>query len=673
MLVNTKSFGAPYGKENAINIYRNFTEVNNLAKYAITKKIYVRVLNSDGSVSKDAKVEFQLYNYAEFYPLATIKVNDQGISSFETGLGDLMIWAYNNKAFAFRKIKVSNIDTLTLTLGNSVPEKIDLDLSVPPVLTPFKGPSPELIAKNNERNKNGDQVRKNYIDTWMSRSESIKFAAGKQIDTARFARIITRSMGNYAEIIKLFSNIPDSLVQRAVSLMEILPDKDLRDTKHNVLLDHLLNTYRPERKGGISDSIFLYYVLNPRISNEILVSWRTFLLKDVPVQFRTSAMADPEEIVKYINESIRIAEDENYSRTPITPRGTGELRVSDTQSRSIYFVAICRTLGIPARMEPARQVPQYLANNTWKDVRFADQEPSVASRAYLSFTSTEKNPEPQYYVNFTIARFENGKYHTLEYDYNKKVSDFNEVEVLPGNYMLVTGNRQSDGSILSSVGFFTVAENEHRRISIELRRESNEKKILGFIDAPKIAAMFPGRDDIVAGCSNKGVIVAWVEAGKEPTNHIFNDLPAFRGDLDKWGGHIIFLNAVPSKDSWTRNLHDLSSGALFGDDANLQLFRKTVKMDTVPDMKLPVIIVADPHGNILFYSSGYRIGIGEQLVKYLYISLWVELLTTVHICLAFIYPDPDFHCIFVLLLVLQKRSSAMKRECGLNPQQYPLL
>ncbi|MBK9390197.1 MAG: transglutaminase domain-containing protein [Bacteroidetes bacterium] len=38
MLVHTKSFGAPYGKENRINSFRFYSEVNNLAKYAVTKK-----------------------------------------------------------------------------------------------------------------------------------------------------------------------------------------------------------------------------------------------------------------------------------------------------------------------------------------------------------------------------------------------------------------------------------------------------------------------------------------------------------------------------------------------------------------------------------------------------------------------------------------------------------
>ena len=39
MLIHTKSFGAPYGNENVISRHKYFSEVNNLAKYAVTNPI----------------------------------------------------------------------------------------------------------------------------------------------------------------------------------------------------------------------------------------------------------------------------------------------------------------------------------------------------------------------------------------------------------------------------------------------------------------------------------------------------------------------------------------------------------------------------------------------------------------------------------------------------------
>ena len=73
----------------------------------------------------------------------------------------------------------------------------------------------------------------------------------RNMDTARVMKIFARSMGNYREIRSFLSDTPDSLLTLALSMLELLPDKDLRDTKGAVLSDHLLNTGTP----GKSDEI----------------------------------------------------------------------------------------------------------------------------------------------------------------------------------------------------------------------------------------------------------------------------------------------------------------------------------------------------------------------------------------------------------------------------------
>ena len=130
MLVHTKSFGAFYGDENAITRKKNFTYVNNLRKYAVTRKVKVKVTDKDDNPVSDAVVEFQLYNYAEFYPLASVPSDSEGISQFETGLGDLLIWAHKDDNFDFRKISVAETDTLTLKLGREIPVNSSFDMDL---------------------------------------------------------------------------------------------------------------------------------------------------------------------------------------------------------------------------------------------------------------------------------------------------------------------------------------------------------------------------------------------------------------------------------------------------------------------------------------------------------------------------------------------------------------
>ena len=473
MLVHTKSFGAYMGDENIINKNINYTNVNNLAKYAVTKKIFVKVFNKDDAPVSNALVEFQLYNYAEFYPLAVIPTDENGVCQFETGLGDLLIWAHKDDDFDFKKISVNETDTLKLKLNRELNGRssIDLDLNVPIVRSPLPGPAQELIEQNSERINKENIIRQKYIDSWMKPADAKTLAITLHIDTARVISIIDRSMGNYKEISSFLSETPDSLLRFALSLLEILPDKDLRDVKRSTLSDHLRNSLLHNNIGAeTGNKMFLEYILNPRIANELLVPWRHYFLTKLPSQLVIKASGDPAIIIQYLNEKIIIADDENYYNTPITPVGVNELKVSDSGSRAICFVAICRSLGIPSRLEPGRNVPQYFFNKKWNDVYFSDQKQPDQNKGYLKLQSTDIKPVPEYYIQFTLARFERGRYNTLEYDYNKKITSFTEeLPLPPGHYMLVTGNRLNDSKILSNISFFDLSENEHKTVDVKTR------------------------------------------------------------------------------------------------------------------------------------------------------------------------------------------------------------
>jgi hypothetical protein len=621
MLVHTKSFGAFFGNENSIIRNKNYTEVNNLAKYAITRRIFVKVLDREGQPSKNATVEYQLYNYAEFYPLAVVPTNENGISQFETGLGDLIIWAYKDDDFDYKKISVGETDTLILKLNRKAKGSYnaDIDLDVPIVRSPLPGPPAELAELNSIRINTENVIRQKYIDSWIN-SEEVKILALKlDIDTAKLINIFSRSMGNYNEIRSYLSETPDSLKKLAVSLLEILPDKDLRDIKAFVLSDHLKYTIRPGNHSGEPENkLFLDYILNPRVANELIVDWRSYFRKNLPSGLVENASADPSQIVKFINENIILANDENYYKTPITPRGVHEIKVSDVASRSVCFVAICRSLGIPSRLEPGSNVPQYFFNNSWNDVYFADQKKPEQAKGYLKIFSAETKPVPEYYIHFTIARFENGRYNTLEYDFNKKITDFREeLSLLPGNYMLVTGNRLNNSRILSNVSFFDLSENEHKTIEIKLRKDISATPILGRLDLNDVISLFGenkiARDKVM----EKGAVIIWIEPDKEPTKHIFNDLPFLKSELDSWGGYFFFLSDYLQDGNGFKpeELKGLPDNCLFGTDNNMSILKKIIETNTFSSGSLPYLLISDKNGNILFTSTGYRIGIGEQILK----------------------------------------------------------
>lgn len=619
MLVHTKSFGAPSGNENVIIGTRNYSEVNNLSKYARTKKIFVKVLGTKGMPVENAIVEYRLYNYAEFYPLAAVPTDKRGLSSFETGFGDLLVWAHKNDKFNFEKISVAGTDTLTLRLTDSDGSySVELDLNVPGIPEPFPGPPEDQILKNAKRVVLGNNIRQEYINTWMNSGEATRTGVKLNCDTVRIRKIFAASMGNYLQIIRFLESVPDSLRYLAMDMLETVAEKDLRDTKAQILADHFLNVSAFAGKSPEEMKFYVNYILNPRVANENLKGWRKYLADNLPAELRKFAINDPALIVRYIDENIKIDNDDNHYGTPLTPMGVFELRVSDSQSRAIFFVAVCRTLGIPSRLEPGRNIPQYFHEGKWNDVYFSDQNEPSSEKGYIRLTSFQVNPVPEYYIHFTLARFENGVYNTLEYDYNKKISEFrDEIDLPAGHYILVTGNRISNTKILSVISFFDLEGGEHKTVSVNVRKEPVPTKIIGKISLKSIAGLFPSSKEIVANAGKNGIIIAWIEPDQEPTKHIFNDLPFFRNEFEKWGGYFLFLSAS-DQSSGTFNSEKISGlpvKTLFGKDKGLNTFMRCVNLDHSPEMRLPLILFCDKYGNIKFCSEGYTIGIGEQIVR----------------------------------------------------------
>ena len=109
----------------------------------------MQVNKSDGTAAESAKVEFKLYNYAEFYPIATILTDNKGTAKFTTGLGDLLVWASKDGYFDFKKLHVASTDTLHLVLSGKrkEPDTELMDLVPPAVSKPLQ-PVSEAAKKS---------------------------------------------------------------------------------------------------------------------------------------------------------------------------------------------------------------------------------------------------------------------------------------------------------------------------------------------------------------------------------------------------------------------------------------------------------------------------------------------------------------------------------------------
>ena len=75
MLMHTKVFGRYDGPEEVVDRNPCYTEINVTSHYAPTATLNVKVLTPDGLPAAGARVQFKVYNYAEFYTVATLKAD----------------------------------------------------------------------------------------------------------------------------------------------------------------------------------------------------------------------------------------------------------------------------------------------------------------------------------------------------------------------------------------------------------------------------------------------------------------------------------------------------------------------------------------------------------------------------------------------------------------------
>lgn len=634
MLVHTKVFGLYEGPEEIVTQTPLFTEINIISNYTKTKKIDVIVKNRNHQPLANIPVQFCLYNYAEFYPLATQLTDLQGKCSLTTGLGDLLIWATDKEFYGFKKISVAGSDSIEITLDLLPGKEYSLDIDFAPPITPEPLPIPiQDKEKNTLRLKQEDQIRAQYEATFITQTATDTFAANLEFDPAETWPIMEKSRGNWKEIAYFLERADGLLKPYALPLLHVISEKDLRDTPAAILLGHLNRSFtHAQNLPQTHPELFVDYILNPRIDNEMISNYKFHLQQYFQPGFIQKVRQDPGKIVQWIRDHIAIHDTENYYRVPLTPVGTYQLRAADRHSRDIFFVALCRSFAIPARLEPASKRPQFfsIASNQWHDVQLENIDPTstpTIPNGYITLTSTHSQSQliPRYYSHFTLAHFLHGQFHTLEFPEDQPLTQFpNPLEIQTGYYLLVTGNRQTDGSVLCQLTFFNVAANPDKKnppspIPVKLRQSQTQPFIYGTIQLSTPIQSLENHQSLLLSelARDKKLIIGWLDPDKEPSKHVMAEIHQWKSTFEKSGCSFVFF--IP-KEKMTasfspQNFAPLPQPYVFACDPGENFGHITNVLNLSNQEPLPIFIVADNQGRVTLITCGYRIGVGELLLK----------------------------------------------------------
>ncbi|MBO7481422.1 MAG: transglutaminase domain-containing protein [Bacteroidales bacterium] len=613
MMVHSNAFGKYKGEEEINHRGELFSKINMLPNYTDTKKITAHIVDENGKSVENAIVQFKLYNYAEYYPIASGKTDKDGNASLTTGLGDLLIWASKDGIYDYAKIDVRQNDNITLTLNRTAGKEYNEDFDiVPPAGKPTtSNVTPDEADKNNKRLAIEDSIRNAYLKTFPTDGELAEIT-NENLTAEQIREIVKKSEGNYEEIISFLNAHSDKNENLFLyDFLKSLSDKDLRDTKAEILNQHIV-----EYDHKYPADVFVKGILPARIEMEMIRPWRQFLGEKIK-EILGNALSYS-DILEWTKANIQTDKDGNYFNCPISPRGVFELRHADNRSRDIFFVAACRSVNIPAYLDNATHQIFVYENDKWNIVSL-NEEKTVANTGKLVLTyNGNKDLKPQYWTHYTIAKFENGDFSTFDYEDDPRVAEFPvTLDLEEGYYMLSTGNRYSDGEVLSHIKFFNIKHNETTECNVEIRPlVQREKAFYGFIsDDTQIDA--DGKMLNIKDLAKKEpLILCFIDPIREPTKHILKEFGSMRESYEKWSGNILLV--IPSEkltEPFSAEKWNLPQQTIIAIDNNGLMEKILTDTKQQYNDNLPLIYIIDKTGKVFFRSEGYQIGTASQMYE----------------------------------------------------------
>ena len=636
MLMHTKVFGRYEGPEEVMAVTPSYTEINVIDNYAPTAKAVVTVKDVEGRTVEGAQVDFKVYNYAEFFTVATKTTDKNGCASLTAGKGDMLVWASKDGRFGYAKYSFGKDKELTLVLSKQEGETYSVDLDIVPPVEGANLPevSEEQRKENDARMAQEDAVRNAYVATLMDEkkaAEALQPFGLKGECLAKSIQMLVASRGNYQTLLDFFQFAHgQGKAEQAAALLDVLSEKDWRDVPLEVLTDHFAHTAMKEGMSLVDWSV----LANPRVDVEMLTPYRSFFLNQFSKEEAAAFVESPARLVDWCIEHIEVDNELNVQRIPVSPAGVWKARKADERSRNIFFVSVARSLGINAQIDAVTGKVQYVEPRDGKlyDVNFAVRSlhrvPTGTLKA--AYRPIKSLSDPKYYSHFTLSKFKDGRFQLLSYDegdadmgggatWGNLLKEGLRLDV--GYYMLITGTRMASGAVLSQVSFFTIEEGKETKVELVMRESKDQVQVIGNFNSESLFQPVgdpASAKSLLQACGRGYFVVGVLGVGQEPTNHALRDIAALRGEFEKWGRQMVLL--FPSEEQYKKfrpeEFPGLPSTIQYGIDIDNSIQKQiyeTMKLSS--KNTLPMFIIADTFNRVVFVSQGYTIGLGEQLMK----------------------------------------------------------
>ena len=609
--------------------------LNQTTRYARVKTVSVKVTDKEGAAVKGAQVQFLVLNMGEYFPIAKAETDEDGTVSLVTGLGSVRVLAFlpGMEGFAQADLDTRAQDEISLILTGETVEAEDwraVDV-IAPVDTPVNPDmlTPEQKAEGTRRLNEANKIRKEKKENWVN-PELTAFLAGEDEKELRQAMVDVLSEKDHTDCV---CNVLEEHLEYGKQCAKEFKtksgtgkcgEKEMngadRFTQGAESANAECSNYKAEKSAAYTRAtgaesgynLYINYVLNPRVEDELLRPYRKGILSFFTEEQKAAFRTNPAEIWNYIQVHITAYPDNERETVMETPYECLVSGIGTERSKKVLFVAIARTLGIPARLNPDNKVMEY-----WVKDQFVSVLKQQKGGAVLTLKK-EADAVWNYYQNWTMGRLVGNEFVSLNLTGRSWKGDTLELALIPGTYRIITTNRLPNGNQFAWEKTFTIKEGGQREETLRLR-EAQLGDMLERISLPEFEVKDSAGNTVTCAELTKGgkKILMWLEESREPTEHILNEMLEHAEKFHEFENSISFMIRTPEAKQdplLAKVLKMFPNVSIYYDsfEENIELLGRRMYVD--PD-KLPLILVTNGESVGIYATSGYNVGTGDMLIR----------------------------------------------------------
>ncbi len=495
-------------------------------------------------------------------------------------------------------------------------------------------PTAEQLERGRARKAQADELRHERVADFLAEGARLAddlTARASQEDRELVERFMRLSFGNAQEVARFLAGDSASdgvvggdarstagpLETDRLALLSTLSDKDFRDLRADILEEQLQGsrvvcgrTLALLEEQGIgpdeAQGIYERNVLCPRVSLEHLTPWRAPLRAWLQNELDPSELAsmrnDPRAVWGWLERNVGFDERQDLAKLAGGPVAALRGRHASPVTRATLFVALCRCLGLPTRVNP-----ETLAPELFEDGRFVPaQEPPRPRSRTVRLLAPEGTKSC--FVDWTLGRLQpyterGGQasmgFPSLELWGSNADEEGLALELPLGTWRLVSTTRLPNGSQQATEAIFQVEDGEEELVLPLRTRVPEASDMLQDIPLPELALHAAdgspacASDALRRSGEGRTGIVAFLEEAEEPTEHLLNELREHAEQVREAGLGLLFVcrsTKVYDDPTLMRTLGSLGSALVLFDDFGELPERLARRMYANPE-KLPLMLL----------------------------------------------------------------------------------